>query len=206
MTTTAPAKTALKTCEWAGSSELYLTYHDKEWGVPKGDDRYLFEKIILEGFQAGLSWITILKKRENFRKAFDQFDAEKIVKYKTRKIESLMQDVGIIRNKAKIEATLHNARAYLNLREEKSLGAFMWDFVDGTPIQNKYASLKKVPAKTELSEKIAKELKKRGFRFCGPVTVYAFMQSIGMVNDHTTRCPRYEPCAKLAQKFKAPQK
>lgn len=196
-------KTVIR-CEWTGEDELYQRYHDDEWGVPKGDDRALFEKLILEGFQAGLSWITILRKREHFRKVFDGFDAEKMVRYKPKKLEALMQDKGIIRNRLKIESSVSNARAYLDLIEEKSLGAFVWDFVDGEPVQNRYRSLKDIPAETKASVALSKALKARGFKFCGPTIAYAFMQSLGMVNDHIVGCHRHEPCKKLAGKFKAP--
>lgn len=199
------AKAALRRCDWAGPDQIYVDYHDAEWGVPKADDQALFEKLILEGFQAGLSWITILKKRERFREVFDGFDAQKIARYKQRKLDKLMADAGIIRNRAKIEATVSNARAYLALQEERSLSSLLWDFVDGEPVQNRFASMKKIPAETPISKAMAKELKARGFRFCGPTTVYAFMQSMGMVNDHLTSCHRYEPCKALGQKFKAPQ-
>lgn len=199
------ANAALKRCDWAGPDQIYVDYHDTEWGVPKADDQALFEKLVLEGFQAGLSWITILKKRERFREVFDGFDAQKIARYKQRKLDKLMADAGIIRNRAKIEATVSNARAYLALQEERSLASLLWDFVDGEPVQNRFASMKKVPADTPISKAMAKELKARGFRFCGPTTVYAFMQSMGMVNDHLTSCHRYEPCKVLGRKFKAPQ-
>lgn len=199
------AKAVLKRCDWAGPDQIYVDYHDAEWGVPKADDQALFEKLVLEGFQAGLSWITILKKRERFREVFDGFDAQKIARYKQSKIDKLMADAGIIRNRAKIEATVSNARAYLALQEERSLSSLLWDFVDGEPVQNRFASTKKIPAETPISKAMAKELKARGFRFCGPTTVYAFMQSMGMVNDHLTSCHRYEPCKALGLKFKAPQ-
>lgn len=200
------AKAALKRCDWAGPDQIYVDYHDAEWGVPKADDQALFEKLVLEGFQAGLSWITILKKRERFREVFDGFDAQKIARYKQRKLDKLMADAGIIRNRAKIEATVSNARAYLALQEERSLASLLWGFVDGEPVQNRFASMKKVPAETPISKAMAKELKARGFRFCGPTTVYAFMQSMGMVNDHLTSCHRYETCKALGQKFKVSQK
>lgn len=200
------AKAALKRCDWAGPDQIYIDYHDAEWGVPKADDQALFEKLVLEGFQAGLSWITILKKRERFREVFDGFDAQKIARYKQRKLDKLMADAGIIRNRAKIEATVSNARAYLALQEERSLASLLWDFVDGEPVQNRFASMKKVPAETPISKAMAKELKARGFRFCGPTTVYAFMQSMGMVNDHLTSCHRYETCKALGQKFQVSQK
>ncbi len=191
-------------CPWVGKPQIYMDYHDKEWGVPIGDDRTLFKKLILEGFQAGLSWITILKKRERFVEVFEAFDPEKIVRYDEVKIEQLMGDTGIVRNRAKIEATISNARAYLDLAEKQSLGSFLWDFVDGQTIDNKILHMKDVLGKTALSEQISKALKQNGFRFCGPVGVYALMQSAGLVNDHLVDCHRYEPCRKLAKQFSAP--
>ncbi len=192
-------------CPWAGEDSLYISYHDKEWGVPKADDQALFEKLVLEGFQAGLSWITVLRKREHFREVFDKFDANRIVKYGPKKIETLMTDPGIIRNRAKIEATLSNARAYLDLKDKAGFAAFLWDFVDGSPIQNSFRAMSDVPAETPLSKKVSKELKRLGFRFVGPTIAYAFMQSIGMVNDHLTNCHRHGPCTALGNKFKAPR-
>ena len=191
-------------CPWVGKQELYHLYHDEEWGVPLGDDIPLFKKLVLEGFQAGLSWITILKKRERFVSCFDDFDPQKIVQYGPEKVEELMQDAGIVRNRLKIEATISNARAYLDLIETQSLGAFMWDFVNGTTIDNKFSKSEDIPAKTDLSTQLSKALKQKGFRFCGPVGVYALMQSAGLVNDHLVNCHRYEPCRQLAQKFIAP--
>lgn len=188
-------------CPWAGDDPLYIKYHNEEWGVPNASSHALFEKLILEGFQAGLSWITILRKRENFRTAFDGFDPEKIARYTDRKIETLMKNEGIIRNRAKIEATRTNAQAYLKFSETSSLAEYLWDFVDGQPIQNSVRHFKDIPAQTELSAKISKSLKQNGFRFVGPTTVYAFMQSMGFVNDHLLTCPRYKDCAKLANKF-----
>jgi len=192
-------------CGWAGPQPIYIAYHDAEWGVPRADDRLLLEKLTLEGFQAGLSWITILNKRARFREVFDNFDAEKVARYGERKIDSLLADAGIIRHRGKIEAAISNAKVYLELRERKSLSAFLWDFVDGTPVQNSFARLENIPAQTEVSKAMAKALKMEGFRFCGPTTVYAFMQSVGMVNDHLVGCHRYAPCAELACAFKAPQ-
>lgn len=191
-------------CGWAGPQPIYVDYHDEEWGVPRADDRWLLEKLTLEGFQAGLSWITILNKRARFREVFDNFDAEKVARYDKRKIASLLADAGIIRHRGKIEAAISNAKTYLKLREKISLSAFLWDFVDGSPVQNSFAKLEDIPGQTDVSTAMAKALKSEGFRFCGPTTVYAFMQSAGMVNDHLVDCHRYEPCAKLANKFKAP--
>ncbi len=192
-------------CGWAGPQPIYIAYHDEEWGVPRADDRLLLEKLTLEGFQAGLSWITILNKRARFREVFDNFDAEKVARYGERKIDSLLADAGIIRHRGKIEAAISNAKVYLELRERISLSAFLWDFVDGTPVQNSFARLENIPAQTEVSKAMAKALKMEGFRFCGPTTVYAFMQSVGMVNDHLVGCHRHAPCAELACAFKAPR-
>jgi DNA-3-methyladenine glycosylase I len=190
-------------CHWPGSDPLYLAYHDQEWGVPEYDDRALFEKLVLDGFQAGLSWITILRRREAFRKAFDGFRPERIVRYTDKKIETLMNNAEIIRNKAKIVGTVSSAKAYLNLQKEGGFSAYLWDFVDGRPIQNDFRTHKDIPAKTDLSEKMSKDLKKRGFVFCGPTIVYAFCQAVGMVNDHVGSCFRHQECAKLADRNKA---
>jgi DNA-3-methyladenine glycosylase I len=191
-------------CAWPGLSDPeYTRYHDEEWGVPKTDDRALFEKLVLEGFQSGLSWLTILKKRENFRKAFHGFDAARIARYTERDRARLMADAGIIRNRLKIEATVANAKAYLALAEREGLASFVWGFVDGKPIINACVSSTEIPAQTELSTKISKALKMEGFRFVGPTTVYAFMQSIGMVNDHLVGCHRHKPCAKLQRAMKS---
>ena len=185
-------------CEWAGTDPLYVRYHDEEWGVPEVRDQALFEKLILEGFQAGLSWITILRKRENFRRAFDGFDAEKMAGYSDKKLEKLCQDTGIIRNRAKIAAARSNARAYLDLQEKGSgLAHLFWDAVDGAPVQNRFTQLAEIPAKTPMSERLSKRLKMLGFKFVGPTIVYAHCQAMGLVNDHVVSCPRYEVCAKL---------
>lgn len=192
-------------CAWAGPQPIYVDYHDEEWGVPRADDRLLLEKLTLEGFQAGLSWITILNKRARFREVFDNFDAEKVARYDERKITSLLADAGIIRHRGKIESAISNAKIYLKLHEKISLSAFLWDFVDGTPVQNRFASIDDIPAQTDVSTAMAKALKSEGFRFCGPTTVYAFMQSVGMVNDHLVGCHRYEPCEKLAKTFIVPK-
>jgi DNA-3-methyladenine glycosylase I len=184
-------------CPWAGEEPIYVAYHDEEWGVPNGDSRALFEKIILEGFQAGLSWITILRKREHFRRVFDGFDPETIARYRPEKIAALMGDPGIVRNRLKVEAAVTNARAYLALAEKQSFASFLWDFVDGKPIQNRFAAHGGIPAETPLSRAVSKALKTRGFRFVGPTTIYAMMQSVGIVNDHLTGCHRHEACAKL---------
>jgi DNA-3-methyladenine glycosylase I len=181
-----------------------MAYHDDEWGVPEYDDRALFEKLILDGFQAGLSWITILRKRENFRKAFDDFDPKKIARYDARKIQALMNDTGIVRNRAKIEGTVASARAYLKIMEEgPGFSTLLWDFVDGEPKVNKFKTTKSVPASTPVSIAISKDLSKRGFKFVGPTIVYAFMQATGMVNDHLVSCHCHETCGKLKRKPRA---
>jgi DNA-3-methyladenine glycosylase I len=187
-------------CHWPGSDPLYLAYHDTEWGVPEYDDRALFEKLLLDGFQAGLSWITILRRREAFQAAFDKFDPKKIAHYDEAKLAALMENTGIIRNRAKIAGTVASAKAYLALQKEGGFSAYLWDFVDGRPIQNGFAGHADIPAKTELSIKMSKDLKKRGFAFCGPTIVYAFCQAVGMVNDHVESCFRHEECRKLARK------
>ena len=185
-------------CAWAGDDPVYHRYHDKEWGVPLHNDKKLFEFLILEGMQAGLSWITILKKRDAFRKAFDNFDCNKVAKYNKAKTDQLMQDAGIIRNRLKIDGAVKNAQAYLRVREEfGTFNRYLWGYVDFTPIQNSRKSLQEVPAKTDLAEKLSKDLKKRGFTFVGPTIVYAMMQATGMVNDHTTDCFRHAEVKKL---------
>ena len=183
-------------CAWCGTDPVYVAYHDMEWGVPEYDSRALFEKLQLDGFQAGLSWITILRKREAFRKAFDNFDPVKMARYKPAKLERLMNDTGIVRNRLKIEASVSNAQAYLAMPD---FSAYLWDFMDGRPLQNKLRSMKDVPAMTPLAEKISKDMKKRGFRFVGPTIVYAFMQACGLVNDHMVDCHRHEAVKKLAR-------
>ncbi|MDH5360780.1 MAG: DNA-3-methyladenine glycosylase I [Gammaproteobacteria bacterium] len=183
---------AMKRCVWCGDEPIYQHYHDVEWAVPVHDDRKLFEMLILEGAQAGLSWITILKKREHYRKVFDNFDATKIARYTDARIERLLKDPGIVRNRLKVQATRINARLYLELQEEQgSCSDFLWQFVDGTPIQNSWSSIKEIPATTTESDAMSKELKRRGFKFVGSTICYAFMQATGMVNDHTTDCFRY---------------
>ncbi len=180
-------------CGWCVGDPIYEAYHDLEWGVPLYDEDQLFEFLILETFQAGLSWITILKKRDNFRRAFDFFDYKKIAKYDAEKYELLMQDAGIIRNKLKIKATIGNASAFMKVQKEfGSFSKYIWGFVDGKPIQNKLQHYKDAPAKTELSDTISKDLKKRGFKFVGSTVMYAFMQATGMVNDHEVGCFRYK--------------
>lgn len=180
-------------CKWAGPEQIYLDYHDYEWGVPVYDDRTLFEFLILEGAQAGLSWITILKKRENYRRAFDNFDPSKIANYDEKKIEELLQDPGIIRNRRKIEGAIDNARAFLKVQEEfGSFSQYIWGFVGGKPRVNHWTSHGEIPAQTSESQAMSRDLQKRGFKFVGPTICYAFMQAVGMVNDHTVDCFRYE--------------
>jgi len=183
-------------CGWCGTDPLYVRYHDTDWGVPEYDSRALFEKLILDGFQAGLSWITILRKRENFRAAFDGFNPEVIAAYDKRKIERLMKDEGIVRNRLKIEGTVESAKAFLEIED---FSAYLWDFIDGEPVQNHFRSLKQVPAETALAQKVSKDLKKRGFKFCGPTIVYAFMQACGLINDHLVDCHRHEAVKKLVR-------
>jgi DNA-3-methyladenine glycosylase I len=189
---------AIARCPWPGEDPLYRAYHDDEWGVPEYDDRALYEKLVLDGFQAGLSWITILRKRENFRRAFDQFDPAKIARYGERQIGRLLKDEGIIRSRLKIEAAIAGARIWLDVMEKEPGGftQLIWKHVDGKAQMNRFKRMGDIPAKTEMSEKLSKELKARGFKFCGPVIVYAFAQAIGMVNDHIVTCHRY---AALAQ-------
>jgi len=180
-------------CEWSGTDPLYLKYHDDEWGVPLHDDRGLFELLILEGAQAGLSWLTILKKRDNYRKAFHGFDPQKIAGYTATDVQRLLADPGIVRNRRKIESAIRNARGVLAIREEfGSFDSFLWRYIDYQPIQNAWRSLAEVPAKTAISDTISKDLKKRGFNFVGSTICYAFMQAVGMVNDHIVGCFRYE--------------
>jgi DNA-3-methyladenine glycosylase I len=189
-------------CPWPGTDPLYIAYHDTEWGVPELDDRALYEKLVLDGFQAGLSWITILRKRENFRKAFDNFDPARIARYSEPKIARLLTDEGIIRHRGKIEAAIRGAQAWERMMETHDGGfaGFIWKFVDGRPRQNAWASMREVPAETDMSRALSRELKKEGFNFCGPVIVYAFAQAVGMVNDHVTDCFRHRDCAKLSEK------
>lgn len=180
-------------CSWSESDPLYIKYHDEEWGVPLHDDRRLFEFLILEGMQAGLSWLTILKKRNNFCQAFDHFDAEKIARYSSKHIAKLLNNPGIIRNELKIKAAIKNAQAYLKIEEEfKNFDSYIWQFTDSKPLQNAWKTLKQVPASTKQSDQMSKELKKRGFTFVGTTICYAFMQAVGMVNDHLVSCFRYK--------------
>lgn len=185
-------------CAWCGDNPLYVSYHDDEWGVPVHDDRCLFEFLILEGAQAGLSWLTILKKRENYRKAFDGFDADRVASYGPRDIARLLDDPGIVRNRLKIEAAIRNARGVLAIREEfGSLDAFLWRHVDGTPIRNNWNGMEDLPAKTKESDRMSKDLKQRGFNFVGSTICYAFMQAVGMVNDHATTCFRHQEIPRM---------
>ena len=195
---------AVHRCAWTGDDPLYIQYHDNEWGVPCADDQELFEKLVLEGFQSGLSWITILRKRDNFRKAFHSFKPEKIARYTKRDITRLMNDAGIVRNRLKIEATIDNAKAFLALTERQSFASFLWGFMADGPLVHARNSMADVPAQTELSRSISKALKREGFRFVGPTTVYAFMQSMGFVNDHIRTCPQHKTCSQLQRKFKRP--
>jgi DNA-3-methyladenine glycosylase I len=192
---------ALVRCPWPKEDALYCAYHDQEWGVPEFDDRALYEKLVLDGFQAGLSWIIILRKRENFRRAFDDFIPEKIARYTPKKVERLMQDAGIVRNRAKIEGAVLSARAYLEVMEKgPSFSTLLWNFVDGKPKVNSYKTVKQIPAETAISRAMSKELAQRGFKFCGPTIVYAFMQAVGMVNDHLVTCYRHKAVQRLAKK------
>jgi DNA-3-methyladenine glycosylase I len=194
-------------CPWPGQDPIYVAYHDEEWGVPEYDDRALFEKLVLDGFQAGLSWITILRKRDNFRRAFDEFEPAKIARYAPKKVERLMQDAGIVRNRLKIEGTVLSAQAWLKMMEEgPGFSKFLWAFVDGRPKINRLRSIKQAPAETELSRKISKELARRGFKFCGPTIVYAFMQAVGMVNDHVVKCFRHPEFGSRARGTAKPAK
>ena len=191
-----PPTSKMKRCPWPGEDPLYVAYHDHEWGVPEHDDRALYEKLVLDGFQAGLSWITILRKRENFRRAFDDFAPEKIARYRPARVEKLMRDAGIVRNRMKIEGAIASARAWLDIMEKgPGFSTLLWDFVDGRPKVNHYRSTKQIPAATPISKAISKELAGRGFKFVGPTIVYAFMQAVGMVNDHLVQCHRHAALA-----------
>ena len=188
-------------CGWVNDDSLYVAYHDEEWGVPVRDDRKLFEMLILEGAQAGLSWYTILKKREAYRRAFDGFDPERVARYGERKIASLLEDPGIVRNRLKVRAAIGNARAWLHLREsDTGFSDFLWEFTGGEPVVNAWRRLEDVPASTPVSEAMSKALKRRGFRFVGPTICYAFMQAVGMVNDHVISCFRWEACRTVSRR------
>lgn len=184
-------------CGWVGSEDIYIAYHDTEWGVPEYDSRALWEKLILEGFQAGLSWITILRKRDNFRAAFAGFDPDTIATWGEDEVLRLLGDSGIVRHRGKIEGAISSARAWQTIEAEGEFDRYLWDYIGGAPLQNNWASLKDVPAHTPLSVEISKDLKKRGFKFCGPTIVYAFMQASGLVNDHLVSCPRHAPVARM---------
>ena len=184
-------------CPWPGIDPFYVAYHDEEWGVPEYDGRALYEKLILDGFQAGLSWITILRKRERFREVFDAFDPLRVAQYGPEKVAILMEDAGIVRNRAKIEGTIIGARLWLDIEEKQGFSRYLWDFLDGKPLQNQWQYSEQVPAETALAQRMSKDLKARGFKFVGPTIVYAFMQAVGMVNDHLTGCYRYVECAEL---------
>jgi DNA-3-methyladenine glycosylase I len=193
--------TSTKRCGWCGDDSLYVAYHDEEWGVPVYDDRTLFEFLILEGAQAGLSWSTILKKREGYRRAFDGFDAAKVAQYDGCTIRALLTDPGIVRNQLKVASTITNAQAFLEVQAEKgSFSDYIWSFVDGRPIQNRWHTLAEIPATTPLAATISKDLKKRGFRFVGPTIIYAHMQATGMVNDHLVDCFRYPEIVAMSEK------
>ncbi len=179
-------------CPWAGTDPLYVAYHDQEWGVPSRDDRHLFEMLVLEGAQAGLAWITVLRKREGYRTAFAGFDPSRVARFSPRDVERLLADPGIVRNRLKVESAVGNAKAFLALSEEAgSFAAWLWGHVDGTPVTNAFREMRDVPAKTPLAELLSKELRKRGFRFVGPTIVYAYLQAVGVVNDHLVGCPRH---------------
>ncbi len=193
-------------CWWPGLDPLYVAYHDTDWGVPETDDRALFEKLVLDGFQAGLSWITILRKRENFRKAFDGFEASKMVHYTPEKLEALMQDAGIVRNRAKIAGVVPSARVFLAIQEKEGFANYLWKFVDGRPVQNNLMSRAGVQAETKVSQAISKDLKSRGFTFCGPTIVYAFLQACGLVNDHLVGCYRHAEVVELGSRIVVPKR
>ncbi len=188
-------------CGWVPANDpLYCAYHDEEWGVPEWDSRALWEKLVLDGMQAGLAWITILRKRETIRAAFADFDPEKVARFDERDMERLLSDTGIIRSRAKCQATIDGAKLFLDMRDKgEDFSAYMWDFMDGRPLQNEWSDFKQAPVKTDLSETITKDLKSRGFKFCGPVIVYAFMQAVGMINDHATDCHCYGPVRALGE-------
>ncbi len=187
-----------KRCAWAGTDPLFVAYHDEEWGVPLHDDRVLFEFLVLEGAQAGLSWSTILRKRDAYRRAFDRFDPEKVARYNKRKVSTLLADAGIVRNRAKIESAIKNAKAFLEVQAEfGSFDAYQWRFVDGRPLQNRWRTVREVPAQTAQSDTMSKDLKSRGFTFVGSTIIYAHMQAVGMVNDHLVDCFRHREVARL---------
>jgi DNA-3-methyladenine glycosylase I len=185
-------------CPWAGTDPLYVAYHDEEWGVPSRDDRHLFEMLVLEGAQAGLSWITILRKRESYRKAFAGFDPAEVARFGPKDVERLLGDAGIVRNRLKVESAIDSANAFLALQEEAgSFSSWLWAYVGGRPVESSFLEMREVPAKTPLAERISKDLRKRGFRFVGPTIVYAYLQAVGVVNDHLVSCPRRQAVARL---------
>ncbi len=191
-------------CAWSGNDPLYIAYHDEEWGVPVHDDRHLFEMLLLEGAQAGLSWLTILKKRENYRKSFDYFDPEKVAAYSGRDIQRLLANSGIVRNRLKIESAIKNAQGVLKIQEEfGTLASFLWRFIDGIPRQNNWKSMAELPTRTHQSDAMSKELQRRGFNFVGPTICYSFMQAVGMVNDHVVGCFRHAEVQQMAQRITA---
>jgi DNA-3-methyladenine glycosylase I len=189
----------MQRCDWAGPEQIYLDYHDTDWGVPEYDSRALWEKLVLDGFQAGLSWITILKKRENFREAFAGFDPNVIADWGEAEVETLLQNPGIIRHRGKIEATITNARVWQKIEAREGFDTYLWNYVGGSPVQNRFASQADVPPSTALSAQISKDLKKEGFKFCGPTIVYAFMEAVGMVNDHLVTCHRHDMVASMTK-------
>ena len=193
-------------CPWAGSDPLYVAYHDEEWGVPSHDDRHLFEMLVLEGAQAGLSWITILRKRESYRKAFAAFDPAKVARFGPKDVDRLLGDAGIVRNRLKIESAIDGAKAFLALQKEAgSFSSWLWAHVGGRPVRGAFREMREVPAKTSLAEAISKELRKRGFRFVGPTIVYAYLQAVGVVNDHLVGCPRHRALARLGKASSGPR-
>ncbi|MEL7090423.1 MAG: DNA-3-methyladenine glycosylase I [Pseudomonadota bacterium] len=189
----------MEQCGWPGSEPIYIAYHDNEWGVPEYDARALWEKLVLDGFQAGLSWITILKKRDNFRAAFDGFRPEVIAEWGEDDVRRLLADPGIVRHRGKIEATIKNASAFLEIDARVGFDQFLWNYFDGVPLQNQWTSRTQIPAKTALTEQMSRDLKRAGFSFCGPTIVYAFAQACGLINDHLVGCPRHAACAALAR-------
>ncbi|MDF1727876.1 MAG: DNA-3-methyladenine glycosylase I [Sulfitobacter sp.] len=186
-------------CAWAGPEQIYIDYHDTEWGVPEYDGRALWEKLVLDGFQAGLSWITILKKRDNFRAAFEGFEPEVIAHWGEAEVQRLLGDSGIIRHRGKIEAAITNARAYLEIEAREGFSDYVWRYFDGVPLQNHFATQADVPPKTPLSEQMSKDFKRAGFKFCGPTIVYAWAEACGLVNDHILTCHRHEDCARMGR-------
>jgi len=196
------AKRPAERCTWCGDDPIYVDYHDTEWGRPDTNSRALWEKLILDGFQAGLAWITILRKRDAFRKGFHDFDPAKVARYGDKDIERLLADSGIVRHRGKIEATIGNAKAFLKIEEREGFDRFLWQFYDFKPLQNQFESMAEVPAETPVSKEMSKALKAEGFKFCGPTIVYAFAQACGLVNDHMVTCPQHAQCAKEAKKVK----